>query len=142
MVSDDDLNRAMTAVIGWRRCSHEKPAYCEPLPMGKEIAEIMGMSLKDHVVKTEGWANEITRNWVYDLNTDYCGDRRTHYEIKQAIEAAGAYFEFSREMRDACIDLPEWSKSRTFTVTFAEPRLVVIAALKALGKMPEGEEGA
>lgn len=123
MVSDDDLNRAMAIECGWK-CSSDETVY----------------SAGGGLIKPGYWVSRGGKS-VCAFYPHFCSDRNTLPEIKQAISDAGAEFEFSREMRDVCINLPEWEKSRTFTVAFAEPRHVVVAALKALGKMP-GEGGA
>ena len=124
--SDNDLNRAMALACGWQH--------------GIDI-QWMEETCDGSAWGNGGWLSPKSNKGVRRC-PDYTHNRNTHNEIRDAIARAGAWRDFSHEMRDACIGLPDWENSRTFTVTFAPPRLVVVAALKALGKWEwDGEEG-
>jgi len=138
--SDNDLNRAMALECGYRwyrvmRCTHDSGPEGIPHRM---LATEESMSEWDATILATG------DEPIYDdyAQPHYCSDRNSHGEIKRAIDTAQAWYDFSHEMRNVCIGLPDWENSRTFTVTFAPPRLVVIAALRALGKWEwDSEEG-
>ena len=149
--SDDDLNRAMATVLGYKNPGFYGPNKSHGMHQDYDLFETREAAHAAFVKywdKYDGGVDDLDLcywkdDWGPIFVADYASEKDTHTEIKHAIDTAQAWRDFSHEMRNVCIGLPDWENSRTFTVTFAPPRLVVIAALRALGKWEPGwdEEG-
>lgn len=116
--TDEQLNESMARACGWRRVT------------GTEA------HAPEMFYKPDTWLDAEGRRSRAGAH-DYCNDRNALPEVYAALEAAGATEKYLMALRRLVDDgAAQIAYGQWWAVQTAEPRLQVIAALRALNRWP------